>query len=562
MKGVLHTWLWLLGLALAYFASGQLGLTVPYLGAFVSLIWPPTGVAVAALWRGGLSRWPGVWLGSLAINLASGGTPLMSVAIACGNTLAPLLTVWALRRVGASLHFDTRRDMNHYLLAISGGMLASASVGTLSLWLSGVMQPAQLPKIFLIWWAGDAVGALLLGIPLLTFVPRLWRELSPTRRLEGLGCLAGMLMIGQLLLYSPSHAALLPLVFIPFLLLSWLAVRTGLMLSSLAVLLLSALMAWGTVQGMGPFHRPSVHEGLALLWGYMATLMVVALLLSALVAELSANERRWQFALEGADTGVWDWHARSQRIQYSPRWRMLLGVSAAELGNTLTGWESRVHPDDLPTFIAVLAIPAPLAIAGAQADFAAVRAQFVAAGRLLTSGQYGNESRQVVRMDTGFPAGKFIAQLGGAHPQQHAPARRILDALAARVPIPHPGVSAFQGKLPAPFIGGQFRHQRAEQQRHHHQRGHIAPQQRQAFVHRGAMKRPHALHRAPGHQRRQQQHRQRGQHQPGAHRQPGQQQEGNKHQGQQRRVRGRIQQQLANHQHASQAAQPFQSAGR
>jgi integral membrane sensor domain MASE1 len=282
MKGVLHTWLWLLGLALAYFASGQLGLTVPYLGAFVSLIWPPTGVAVAALWRGGLSRWPGVWLGSLAINLASGGTPLMSVAIACGNTLAPLITVWALRRVGASLHFDTRRDMNHYLLAISGGMLASASVGTLSLWLSGVMQPAQLPKIFLIWWAGDAVGALLLGIPLLTFVPRLWRELSPTRRLEGLGCLAGMLMIGQLLLYSPSHAALLPLVFIPFLLLSWLAVRTGLMLSSLAVLLLSALMAWGTVQGMGPFHRPSVHEGLALLWGYMATLMVVALLLSAL----------------------------------------------------------------------------------------------------------------------------------------------------------------------------------------------------------------------------------------------------------------------------------------
>ena len=162
-------------------------------------------------------------------------------------------------------------------------------------------------------------------------------------------------MSGQLLLYSPSHAAQLPWVFIPFLLLSWLAVRTGLMLSSLAVLLLSALMAWGTVQGMGPFHRPSVHEGLALLWGYMATLMVVALLLSALVAELSANERRWQFALEGADTGVWDWHARSQRIQYSPRWRMLLGVSAAELGNKLTGWETRVHPDDLPAFIAVLA---------------------------------------------------------------------------------------------------------------------------------------------------------------------------------------------------------------
>ena len=40
-----------------------------------------------------------------------------------------MLTVWALRRVGASLHFDTRRDMNHYLLAISGGMLASGLGG-------------------------------------------------------------------------------------------------------------------------------------------------------------------------------------------------------------------------------------------------------------------------------------------------------------------------------------------------------------------------------------------------------------------------------------------------
>lgn len=355
MKRALYSWAWLLGVALAYFASGQPGLTVPYLGAFVSLIWPPAGVAVAALWRGGLTRWPGVWLGAFAVNLATGGTPLLSAAIACGNTLAPLLTVWALRHAGASLHLDTRRDMNRYLLAIGAGMLSSASVGTFSLWLGGIMQPAQLPHVFVIWWIGDAVGALLLGTPLLTLSSHHWRELSPTRRLEAVGCTAGMLIIGQLLLHAPSHSMLLPLVFVPFLLLSWLAVRSGLMLSSLAVLLLSALMAWGTIMGLGPFHRPSAHEGLALLWGYMATLMVVALLLSALVAELSANERRWQFALEGADTGVWDWHARSQRIDYSPRWRMLLGVSAEALGNRLTGWETRVHPDDLPSFIAVLA---------------------------------------------------------------------------------------------------------------------------------------------------------------------------------------------------------------
>ena len=354
MNGVFKQWMMVLAVALAYFASGQLGLTVPYLGAFVSLIWPPTGLAVAVLWRGGLSRWPGIWLGSLAINLAADGALPMSLVIACGNTLAPLITVWLLRHSGASLHFDSRRDMNHYLLAIGSGMLVSASIGVLSLWLGGIMHGNQLLRIFLIWWVGDAVGALLLGIPLLTFSLRRWRELSPGRQLEVLGCLLVMVLVGGLMLHSASHQLLMPLVFVPFLLLSWLAVRGGLGLASLSVLLLSALTAWGTVQGQGPFYRSSVHEGLALLWGYMTTLMVLALLLSALVAELSANERRWQFALEGADTGVWDWHIPSGQMYYSARWCALLGLSPTQLGHRLTGWEARVHPEDRAEFASLL----------------------------------------------------------------------------------------------------------------------------------------------------------------------------------------------------------------
>ena len=77
--------------------------------------------------------------------------------------------------------------------------------------------------------------------------------------------LLAMVLVGSLMLQSATHQLLMPLVFIPFLLLSWLAVRGGLGLASLGVLLLSALTAWGTVQGLGPFYRSSVHEGLALL---------------------------------------------------------------------------------------------------------------------------------------------------------------------------------------------------------------------------------------------------------------------------------------------------------
>ena len=51
--------------ALAYFASGWLGLQMPYLGHNITLLWLPTGIAVAALYRWGSVVWPGVFIGSL-----------------------------------------------------------------------------------------------------------------------------------------------------------------------------------------------------------------------------------------------------------------------------------------------------------------------------------------------------------------------------------------------------------------------------------------------------------------------------------------------------------------
>ena len=42
-------------LALAYFATGRLGLLLPAFGSNITLIWLPSGIAVAALLRWGAS---------------------------------------------------------------------------------------------------------------------------------------------------------------------------------------------------------------------------------------------------------------------------------------------------------------------------------------------------------------------------------------------------------------------------------------------------------------------------------------------------------------------------
>ncbi len=61
---------------------------------------------------------------------------------------------------------------------------------------------------------------------------------------------------------------------------------------------------------------------------------------------LRTSEERWQFALEGAGDGVWDWNVRTDRVFYSRQWKALLGYDEAEIGESPAEWQERIHPED------------------------------------------------------------------------------------------------------------------------------------------------------------------------------------------------------------------------
>lgn len=69
--------------------------------------------------------------------------------------------------------------------------------------------------------------------------------------------------------------------------------------------------------------------------------------LAAERARVSELEQRWKFAIEGSAQGVWDWNAATNKVYFSPRWKSMLGYTEAEVGDGLSEWESRVHPEDL-----------------------------------------------------------------------------------------------------------------------------------------------------------------------------------------------------------------------
>ena len=59
-------------------------------------------------------------------------------------------------------------------------------------------------------------------------------------------------------------------------------------------------------------------------------------------------EERQCFALEGSEIGVWDRNIPENTVNYSHQWKVMLGYEDQEVGNALTEWSSRVHPEDLP----------------------------------------------------------------------------------------------------------------------------------------------------------------------------------------------------------------------
>ncbi len=62
---------------------------------------------------------------------------------------------------------------------------------------------------------------------------------------------------------------------------------------------------------------------------------------------LAISEERLQFAIDGAQDGVWDWDVRTGKVIFSERWAGMLGYDVRDLAQDFSTWESLVHPDDI-----------------------------------------------------------------------------------------------------------------------------------------------------------------------------------------------------------------------
>src|SRR6266478_3801401 len=180
----------LAGLALvaAYVVVGRLGLLLAVPPGYATAIFPPAGIAMAAMFIGGRVTLPWIFLGSFLLNLWAGysadrGLNALAVAVALVIASASMLQAAiggsALRRlVGYPASLDNGRDLARFFLSAPVLCLISATLSLGGMAALGAIDSSDLPTSWLTWWIGDTLGVLLL-LPIIMIAagePRaLWR---------------------------------------------------------------------------------------------------------------------------------------------------------------------------------------------------------------------------------------------------------------------------------------------------------------------------------------------------------------------------------------------------
>ncbi len=317
-----------LALALAYYVAARIGLLLAFEGSNASPVWPPSGIALAAVALYGVRALPGVALGALVANLVvftannAADVPTLlaaSLAIMTGNSLEALVGALALRRwVGTHRPFEQLADVAKFIVIVLAAAAVSAGVGTATLLAAGIVPALAGTTVVLTWWTGDVTGMLVLAPLLLTLhradgAPRGSRR----QRLEVLLLLLLLALLGFMVFIDPATAPgadrRLVWLFLPAV--AWAAFRHGPPGVAGASLLIAGLAVWGTTRGLGPFARGNLNDALIGLQTFVALCAVTGLVLAA------------------------DRHERLRLGRHAPRdvalpWLVLL----AALGVTVVGW--------------------------------------------------------------------------------------------------------------------------------------------------------------------------------------------------------------------------------
>ncbi len=165
-----YAWtLQIIGLAIAYAVTGKLGTFLAIPPGYATAIWPPSGIALAAVLLYGRRIWPGVFIGAFLVNFSNAvvagslaetlTSVVITLAMSCGASLQAVAGAYLVHRY-AGFPNSLTREKEVLLFFLFGGILSTLVNSTISV--SALVAAARVPTTNFLtswgtWWMGDAL---------------------------------------------------------------------------------------------------------------------------------------------------------------------------------------------------------------------------------------------------------------------------------------------------------------------------------------------------------------------------------------------------------------------
>ncbi len=318
-------------LASFYFLLSYVALLEGDLGR---IVWPASGLALAAILLFGIEIWPGVALGAFLATQIVSGNVLYSLTTAAGNSLEVVSAALLFRHVRGSLRMDGARDVVALVCAGAVGGCASALFGILGMHQAGFAPLEVLPRIGWKWALGHAMGTVAVT-PFFLTVSSWWKARKhPGSCGEASALFLLLFAVGAIAFWGGAGLfSQYDLEYLPFPLLVWAAFRFGVHGAASANLITSGMAVWGTTAGWAPFASGSSSEDLLLTWSFVNVSAVTTLLLAAVVTEgrrseeeRHKSETRYRTLIEQAADGIFSTDAKGRLTDVNSRGCDMLGL--------------------------------------------------------------------------------------------------------------------------------------------------------------------------------------------------------------------------------------------
>lgn len=331
-------------LALVIYLTAELGreFGIKQLALAVSVVWPPSGIALATMLLFGFKVWPGILLGNFLNNyyhLFLGSTifgPLIvAMAISLGSLLQAYLSTYIIRRLSATSYLGTLKDILIFL--IPGGVVAcmiASTIGVSALYLYGALPDNSFIHTWATFWLGDSLGVYVFTPLILVWVLPRRCELECGRYVwEAIFMSLGFILIGyaSVVWNFPILHMFLPLSL-------WATYRYRLYGATLSILVICSIIIVPTSMGYGVINN--LPYPLMVLVSFLEVIVFACLTLGAALEERESAWRVLQaYNIDLQETLL----SRSEELRQL-HGKMVLKDRQASLGLFTLGVSKRMQP--------------------------------------------------------------------------------------------------------------------------------------------------------------------------------------------------------------------------